>query len=410
MNHLITRQTSFLLVFGIFFISSCSSLNKTESANNTNTDSGPLSEIEAINKQIEESGNSESLLQRKTELFIEAAQKDPLPSSRKPLYRNARNTSLDAKSQFSESSQVFDQILTEAWSFEHNNGVRLLQADSDQNGSTNMFERAVAHLENAVILQPDSISSHNVLATAYYSNGLYTDADSVLNNVLKINTDPEKEIAVKEKLAFIYLESGNTGKAVSVYQYLFNENNSSITITHGLVNAYILDNRPGEAAQLLQNLTEEYPDLFSYKQSLVTVKYEQFRMKADSILAGMVTSKELETEIEDLISKLSDIKTIYDSFSESTLMGEERIHTAAGFHTNGAAYMEDIRKEIDLNSTISEKLSENENEFLELSLIYWEQLADLNSDNVEYLYNLYTVYNKLEMFEEAENIEQSFNF
>lgn len=410
MNHLITRQTSFLLVFGIFFISSCSSLNKTESANNTNTDSGPLSEIEAINKQIEESGNSESLLQRKTELFIDAAQKDPLPSSRKPLYRNARNTSLDAKSQFSESSQVFDQILTEAWSFEHNNGVRLLQADSDQNGSTNMFERAVAHLENAVILQPDSISSHNVLATAYYSNGLYTDADSVLNNVLKINTDPEKEIAVKEKLAFIYLESGNTGKAVSVYQDLFNENNSSITITHGLVNAYILDNRPGEAAQLLQNLTEEYPDLFSYKQSLVTVKYEQFRMKADSILAGMVTSKELETEIEDLISKLSDIKTIYDSFSESTLMGEERIHTAAGFHTNGAAYMEDIRKEIDLNSTISEKLSENENEFLELSLIYWEQLADLNSDNVEYLYNLYTVYNKLEMFEEAENIEQSFNF
>ncbi len=279
MNHLITRQTSFLLVFGIFFISSCSSLNKTESANNTNTDSGPLSEIEAINKQIEESGNSESLLQRKTELFIEAAQKDPLPSSRKPLYRNARNTSLDAKSQFSESSQVFDQILTEAWSFEHNNGVRLLQADSDQNGSTNMFERAVAHLENAVILQPDSISSHNVLATAYYSNGLYTDADSVLNNVLKINTDPEKEIAVKEKLAFIYLESGNTGKAVSVYQDLFNENNSSITITHGLVNAYILDNRPGEAAQLLQNLTEEYPDLFSYKQSLVTVKYEQFRIK-----------------------------------------------------------------------------------------------------------------------------------
>jgi len=410
MTQLFTRQTSFALVFGLFFIVSCSSLSKTESDKNSPASSGPVTEIERIDKQIEEQGISESLLLRKTQLFIDAAQNEPLPSSRKPFYKNARNTSLDAKSQLSGGVSRLNKILTDAWSVEHNSGVRMLQTDSDENGSVEIFEKAIAHLENAIILQPDSLPTYNILATAYYSNGLYTDANSVLNNILKVNTDPEKVAAVKEKQAFIYLESGNTSNSVAVYQDLFNGNSSSITITHGLINAYILDNQPEVAAKLLQDLIEQYPDQSTYKESLATVKYEQFKLGADSLLLLTDFSGNEESVIEDLISQLSDIKDIYEGLSESSLMGEKRIHTAAAFHTNGAAYLEDIRMNFDLDSEFSERLIESENEFLELSLKYWEQLADLNPDNVEYIYTLYTVYNKLEMFEEAENIEQSFNF
>jgi tetratricopeptide (TPR) repeat protein len=410
MTQLFTRKTSFALVFGLFFIVSCSSLSKSESPNQSSSNTGPLTEIETINKQIEENGSSESLLLRKAQLFIEAAQNETLPSSRKTLYTNARNTSVDGAYQFSDKTAEFNQILAEAWSFEHNTGVRLLHANSDDSGSQDSFERAVSHLEYAITLQPDSLQSYNILATAYYSNGLYTDADNVLIQILEINTDPEKRRSVKEKQAFIYLESGNTNKAVSIYEDLFEENNSSITITHGLINAYILDNQHVNAALLLQDLKEQYPDQFSYKESLASVKYEQFRLAADSLLTGSNSSVDLETKVEDLISQLDLIKNIYEDLSENSLLGEERIHTVAGFHTNGASYLEDIREKVGPNTSAFEKLTESKNELLNLSLKYWEQLADINPDNVEYLYTLYTVYNKLEMFEKAENIEQSFNF
>lgn len=408
---LLSRKTSFLLVFGLFFIASCSSLNKTESNTDSPPNLSPLSEIERINRQIDNNGNSELLLLKKTRLFIEAAQNEALPSLRKPLYKNARTTSSDAESQFSRvNTSEFSNILTEAWSFEHNNGVRLLQADSDGNGSGRMFERAIAHLENAIILQPDSLSSYNVLATAFYSNGLYSDAINVLYNTLEINLVPEEVKEIKEKQAFIYLESGNTSKAVSVYEDLSDDNNLSITTTHGLVNAYILDNQPQKAAQLLQNLTEEYPDQISYKETLASVKYKVFKLNADILLADNDTLADLDANIDQLLVQLTDIKEVYESMPDNSLIENERLYTAAGFYTNGASYLEDVRTNFELNDSVSEILIETENEYLNLSLKYWEQLAELNPDNVKYLYSLYTIYNKLEMNEEAEKIEQSFNF
>jgi len=410
MLNLLTRKASLALVFGLFFITSCSSLNKTESTTINPSDPGPLEEIENINEIIEQSGPNESLLLRKAELFVEAAQNIPLPSSRKPLYRNARNTLNEGAARFNNRAQEFNQILTDAWSFEHNSGVRLLQTRINGSRSEQSFDQAIEHLENAIIIQPDSLSSYNVLSTAYYSNGLYTSAEETLNKLLEVNPDPDRVAAIHEKLAFIYLESGDTDKSVSKYEELQIENSSSITIKHGLINAYILDNQPEKAAQQLQLLADEYPDRVTYLESLASVRYQLFETGIETLLGGDGASVNINPGIENLISQLNEIKLIYDNLSENSLLDEESIYNAAGYHTNGAAYLQDLKKSIDLSGSISELIDETEVKLLESSLVYWEQLVDLNPDNIEYLYTLYTLYTRLEMFEEAESLEQSYNF
>lgn len=410
MLNLITRKASLVLVFGIFFIASCSSLNKTESATNNQPAPGPLPEIENINKLIEQNRLDETLILRKAELFIEAAQNEPLPSSRKPLYRNARNTSIDGITRFSSNTQEFNQILNDAWSFEHNSGVRLLQVRSEGSSSERSLNKAIDHLENAIIVQPDSLSTYNVLSTAYYSNGLFANAEETLNKLLEVSSDPGIVAATNEKLAFIYLESGKPGKSVSKYQELLKENSTAITIRHGLINAYILNNQPEKAAQQLQMLTDEYPDRITYLESLASVRYQMFETSVDSLLEHNGDTANIDIDLENLLSQINEIKVIYDNLSENSLMDEENIYNAAGYHMNGASYLKDLKNSIDLRISNSELINETEVELLETSLSYWEQLVDLNPDNIEYLYTLYTLYNRLEMFEEAVSLEQSYNF
>ncbi len=410
MLNLITRKASLVLVFGIFFITSCSSLNKTESASNKQQASGPLAEIESINMLIEQDGHDEALLLRKAELFIEAAQSESLPSSRKPLYRNARNTSIDGITRFSGNTQEFNRILNDAWSFEHNSGVRLLQARGEESSTERSLNKAIEHLENAIIIQPDSLSSYNVLSTAYYSNGLYTNAEETLNRLLEVSSDPDRVTATNEKLAFIYLESGEPGKSVSKYQELLKENSTSITIRHGLINAYILNNQPDKAAKQLQTLTDEYPDRITYLESLASVRYQMFETGVDSLLKHNGDAANIDMVLENLLSQINEITVIYDNLSENSLMDEESIYNAAGYHMNGAAYLKDLKNNVELRGSNSDLIDDTEVELLGISLSYWEQLVDLNPDNIEYLYTLYTLYNRLEMFEEAESLEQSHNF
>jgi len=231
-----------------------------------------------------------------------------------------------------------------------------------------------------------------------------------LNKLLKVNSDPDRVASINEKLAFIYLESGETDKSVSTYQELQKENSSSITIRHGLINAYILNNQPEKAAQQLQLLADEYPDRVTYLESLASVRYQLFETGIETLLGGDGASVNINPGIENLISQLNEIKLIYDNLSENSLLDEESIYNAAGYHTNGAAYLQDLKKSIDLSGSISELIDETEVKLLESSLVYWEQLVDLNPDNIEYLYTLYTLYTRLEMFEEAESLEQSYNF
>ncbi|MDR9365242.1 MAG: hypothetical protein RI575_07890 [Balneolaceae bacterium] len=51
-----------------------------------------------------------------------------------------------------------------------------------------------------------------------------------------------------------------------------------------------------------------------------------------------------------------------------------------------------------------------EQSFMEYALPLWERLAEINSDNLGYINNLYQVYLELDMQEEAESIERSYNF
>lgn len=410
MQNFLTRMTGPVLVFGLFFIASCSTLSKTEPDTLPAPADDPLKEIEIINQQIEQNGNTQSLLLRKTELFIEAAVDNPNPSQRKPFYRNAYNTSREGISGFRESEPEFSRILTEAWSSEHNNGVRLLQERSENSNIDGTFRRAIDHLENAIIIQPDSLSSYSVLATAFYSGGLYADAEVTLNKLLEMSSDSDLNATIMEKLAFIYLESGDTGEAVTLYEDLRQQKSSSITVLHGLINAYILDNQPEQAARELQQLTEEYSDRPTYFESLASVNYQLFKLRANSLLSGDTSSESIEAEIEHIISLLYDINEIYDNLSDNSLMNEESTYKAAGYHSNGAAYLEDIRRNTDVPDSVTQLMMDTETELLNTSLKYWEQLIEMNPDNIEYLYTLYTVYNRLEMFEEAESLEQSYNF
>ncbi|WP_234572026.1 tetratricopeptide repeat protein [Rhodohalobacter sp. 614A] len=398
-----TRMSSLVLAFGIFFSFSCSNLKNTESDGSSNSDITSLQEqIREINREISENPENSELPVEKGNLLYRYSQTISNPANRQPVYSNIRGIADNYSAQFVAESGQLNDILLKAWRDEQTNGIKKLQENASER-SEEEVTGIVAHFENAITLMPDSLKTYNVLATTHYQRGNLSDAIEILETADNRNQVEKPE--VKEKLAYLYLESGDLVEAENRYRQLVEGHPDQLLYHHGLINVLILSDRHEEAIERLEELSEEYPTRYNYQESLATELYYLFKNRTDQYLQSS-EGQLSESDREELAELLDSAHSLFESIQESLPTTEEGMFRIATFYKNTSTRL----KELSTNYNNDELFTDLQSEYMQYSLPLWERLAELNPENMGYISNLYQVYVELGMNEDAESLERSYNF
>ncbi|MDX1641048.1 MAG: hypothetical protein R3220_05095 [Balneolaceae bacterium] len=402
MSYKFTRMSSLALAFGIFFNFSCSNLKNTESPTPSGADSKSIQEeIREINRELSDNPDNEQLQVKKANLLYQYSQNISDPSSRKPVYSNIRNIAEHLFTQSDNASASINEVLLKAWRIEQRSGIDLLQEDQSERPDEENIEKTIAHFENAITLIPDSLKTYHVLATTHYQHGNLNKAIETLELAELQSDQPKPEI--REKLAYLFLESGNLVEAEQRYSQLVESYPEEMLYKHGLINVFILSDKHQQAIALLEELSEEYPTRYNYQQSLATELYYQFKNRTDEYLQN---GEQLsEDDLEELTNLLNSAHSIFESVQESLPTTEENLYRIAAFYKNASIRL----RRVSANNE-GGQLSELQSEYMEYSLPLWERLAEMNPENLGYIRNLYEVYLELGMNEDAESLERSYNF
>lgn len=406
MYHLSTRMVSMLLTFGIFFALSCSTFKTSSDTAASLYESGNYENaLETVNLQIEDSPNNQELRILKAEILQKIAVENYQPENRESVYSNLRNTTDEINFSTNRYRTKTDSILNSAWMHEQSAGVRLLQQDGTDNFDQH-FERVIAHFTNAVTIIPDSIVTYNLMATTYYRHGNLSEAITTLEAIEEQGFTRPPETC--EKLAYLYLEAGQIDQSVEIYETLSANNPDSEIYQQGLVNSYILSDRHSDAIALLEELTGVYPNRVQYREALATERFYLMRQNILEETQDPGFDNYSDGEVEELLSQLNDISSIYKDIDETLPSSEERQQRIAAFYVSAADLIEELQNHA--GDSMSERLSEQEETYLRESIPYWQTLYEANSDRAAYAYSLIEVYSELGMESEAELLEQQINF
>ena len=183
MIHSYTRIASLVLAFGFFI--SCSTLQSSTQQSATTeklSEQQIQQQIRSLDENISSNPEKADLYFKKGKLLTKLAQKKEDPTERVSPYTNARHVLNRAVNLYdntadSESKDKVSDLLNVTWSLEHNQGVKLLQADNVDKPN---YEAAIAHFNNATVIIPDSAVSYTMKARTLYKNQQQKEAIETL--------------------------------------------------------------------------------------------------------------------------------------------------------------------------------------------------------------------------------------
>lgn len=399
-------MVSVLLTFGIFFALSCSTFKTSSDSAASLFESGNYENaLETVNQQITGSPDNRELQILKAEILQKIAVENYEPENREPVYSNLRNTTDEINFSTDRYRAKTDSILNSAWMHEQSAGVRLLQQDGTDTFDQH-FERVIAHFTNAVTIIPDSTVTYNLMATTYYRHGNLSEAIATLEAIEEQGFTRPPETC--EKLAYLYLEAGQIDRSVEIYETLSANNPDSEIYQQGLVNSYILGDMHTDAIALLEELTGVYPNRVQYREALATERFYLMRQRFRDETQDPAFESYPDSEIEELLTQLNEISSIYIDIDETLPSSEERQQRIAAFYVSAANLLDELQPYV--GDSMSERLSEQKETYLRESIPYWQTLYEANSDRSAYAYSLIEVYTELGMESEAELLEQQINF
>jgi len=403
----LTRIASLVLAFGFFI--SCST---TQPNLNSQASSQPLSEsqlrdrISSVDEKLESDTQNAELYYQKGELLTQLAGKKSPPSERTALYDRAEQSLSRATDLYEgtpeEENEKAKGLLKITWSNEHNQGVQLLQTDTASAASN--YELAAAHFKNATVIIPDSAVSYTMGAQAMYKNQQPEKAVQILENA-RGNVDP-LPTELLEKLAFLYLETGQTKNAVAIYEEAESFSNQNLNLLHGLSNAYISAGEHLKAVELLQQLIEQKPENVIYGQSLAKEYYFLASEKLENVSSSLQDGKQLaQTSFSEADSLLNRARDRFSKTLNKNPQDQELKLSFARFYQNSASKYQQLLPYID--SENKEPLATHIKQHLSDSIPLLEQLAGQQPEKQVIWQNLYQAYTYLGMQEKAQNAKSN---
>jgi len=409
MSHLITRIASFVLAFGFFI--SCSTLLSNKEKPKKSTDNLSQTQIQkrldTLDQQIASGKDTPNIFYQKGLLLARLAQKKKAPSDRTSIYRNVFETFKKAEALYPDSTEKktekIQQLLKVSWSNEHNQGVQILQKDSTLSSSD--YQTAAAHFKNATIIIPDSSISYKMEAQAYYKDQQMDKAITVLeearNNVRDV---PDKLL---EQLAFLYSETKQPRKAITIYKQIETASKQNLNMIHGLANAYIAAEEHQQAVGLLEMLIKKEPGNVIYQQTLATELYSVASQQMDTVTAKLRNGSNLkETNFETADSLLSKAEQQFKQLVKENPEDLDIKRSFATFYQNSASEYQQLLPRVNKNqkTIIEEQITQS----LSSSIPLLEELVKKKNSEKSAWEELYQAYTYLGMKEKAANAKSKF--
>lgn len=352
------------------------------------------------------------------------------PAERKPYYQQTRNSLLEGKEWMrqreslpSEYEEV-DEIITGYWAFEHNEGVEIVTVDSVRNLHNNPNERAIAHLENAITLQPDSALSYIVIASTYFNMGETGQAISRYEQAMERMDQPELDDY--DFLTSMYLVEGRTEQAIALAEEAREVFPNEIVFVQYLADAYLEVGETDRAISLIRGLIADEPENPLYYRVLGTQLYQLVGPLENELTELYETSYNLERELRSLQGnekeaaenrlrqKENDIEQLESEIDELIEQSVQEIkqvielvpddHEAYNilgiiYQNNAAIQFE--KRNYTVDNQEASQIDQNARETLNLARENYERAAEINPDEQSYWQALFQVYTTLGMEEEA---------
>ncbi|MDZ7692617.1 MAG: tetratricopeptide repeat protein [Balneolaceae bacterium] len=397
------------IAFGFFFgCSSVSNVNETQNES-TLSEKQLKQRLQQIEDRISENPDNSEAYYQKGDVLYSLAQKQAPPENRVSYYRNMQNALVEAGNLYESSgnetgSENVDELLQVSWSFEHNRGVELMQADSTLTNDS--YAKAASHFNNAITIIPDSVVSYKMKARALYRGNRAEQAIQTLETARsQIDNLPSAQL---EQLAFLYLETNQHKKAVELYEEAETFSDNNLNLLHGLANAYIMAGRHKEAVNLLSTLVENEPENIIYLESHATELYQlgiQHYNSLDSISeSDSLALQQTKAEADTLLNMAENqLKKILQQNPDDVDIKEQlaRIYKNHAVHLSQIKPLFSQNKQSDIEEEVVASLSN--------AVTLFEELAENQPQDSRYWKNLYQAYSYLGMQEEANEAKAKAN-
>ncbi|MEX0593457.1 MAG: tetratricopeptide repeat protein [Balneolaceae bacterium] len=384
-----TRLASSILAAGFFFLSACLSTEPT-----TRHSPDPLSSeraLEEIDRKIDSGQDPGPLLLERMEVLKDLADESS-PDGRSVYYEEMVQTAATPDLRQSELADQADDRLRSTYEDEFQSG---------ESGLGVAESSSLHHFRNASILQPEESDPYRHLSSILYRQDRIPDAISILESA-KRRIDPYPP-DMSERIAYLYLESGQLDEAVTRYQSLVDEDSGRIDVRHALVNAFILNEQHSDAVQELRELLETHPENNWYRQSLAVELFFLLQDHWGSTPPTERNENEIRTDlkwVDEAIEQLADP-------DESPPADTESAYVLAQFYRNSGLYL--LEQAEGLPNRIATELVSRGEYLLKEAIPRWKEMADQNPENRELWSHLQVMYLKLGLDEQARQIDEQLN-
>lgn len=263
-----TRTVSLFLAFGLFFIG-CSSPNPFIEDTKEHLGNENLRQaLQSANSGVNNEPKNPEMHYYKGLVHHQMAVSQNSASEKKDHFEAMVNSFSKAFEIYEETgtrgrrARDIEYLVNSSWTEEHNTAAAILKDEGTP--SHTQLRQAVDHLRNAVIIQPDSALSYELLAEAFIQ---LDDPQQALEAMTKAVDLREFDGSHKnyERLAFLALSTGNYELATEAYEKIPQDRMDNKHVAHGLINIYQRDEKPEKVVPIVQRLLASDSEKVEYR-------------------------------------------------------------------------------------------------------------------------------------------------
>lgn len=307
---------------------------------------------------------------------------------------------LDPLENTNRVDQQINDLITSYWALEHNAAVNLLTDSQTDRTLSGPDESIRTHLENAILIQPDSMASYETLAYHLLETGDSTGALELYEEAIDRFERPAPELY--DDLIELYFLDARYEEITELAARAREDYPQEIAFLQYQIDAHLQLGEREETIPLLRNLIQEETGNPLYHLLLGTQLYHLAMEEPDAnIILITETSPdgvEAENRVQEAIEQL-------ETAAELDPANDHIFGTLGIIYRNRAIVLFDRH---DSASEVLQALDYERRgrEQLEIARSYTERAAELNPEASEYLESLYRIYTRLGMTDEREEVIQ----
>jgi len=293
-------------------------------------------------------------------------------------------------------NQQINELVNSYWALEHNAAVNIL-TNGDGRTLSQSDHTARVHLENAILIQPDSMASYQTLAWHLLDTGDTTEALALFEDAIDRFDTPAPELY--DDLIELYFQEARYEEITELAARALRDYPEEEAFLQYQIDAHLQLGERKETIPLLRNLIEKESGNPLYHLLLGSQLYQLAVEQPDAQVLlirepdpGAPDNNLVQEAINELETAAELDPSNAQIFGTLGIIYRNRAIVLFGLHDSS----DDILEALNYDRRGREQL--------EQARAYTERAADLNPEESEYLESLYHIYTRLGLATERDEV------